>query len=240
VAQLQSGLRSGVQAFVDMLDKVGLHLPLAKPLPQVEIGETQAMGEELTLAPHLLPDDGNWVVGLWSERDQLQTVAQYLQWTTDGENLDIVCLPARIGLELALQLIDEHKVTGLVLNPGDETEVFLTRAEVASIAAGSAIPLVGYVQDIPEQPDEKTLIAELDQPLSPELTTILERWAEQEGVVGFRLQQTFNAERDLEPHLTLRVKVAEGTSDTRALVQPLLRELEGKLPPPGYIDVVFE
>ncbi|HTM45966.1 MAG TPA: hypothetical protein VL137_13490 [Polyangiaceae bacterium] len=241
IATMRQGFRSAVQAFVDHLDKVGLFVPLAKPLAGVEVGQAQQMGDELTLAPHLLPLADDWVVALWSDRDQLQTVGQYLQWTTDGEHLDLCYLPARVALEFALQLIDDDKVKGLVLNPGDESEVFLSRQEAASIASNKAIPLVGYVQNIPEQPREQTLVSELDAPLPPDLLQLIEHWVKRSDLAGYQLQQTFNAERDLEPHLTLLVKKGPAQSaDERTLIAPLLSELEGKLPPPGYIDVLFE
>jgi len=240
ISAMRRGLRRDVQAFIEHLDKVAVHVALSRPLPNVEVGTRQEMEEELTLAPHLLPLNDTWVVALFSDRDQAKTVGQYLGWTTEGATLDICSLPARVGFELALQLIDDQQVIGLVLNPGDETEVFLSRAEAASIAGGKAIPLVGYVQEIPPGADEHTLLAELDRSPPDELRMIIDDWIQRSAFESYELQQTFNPERDLEPHLTLRVRKGSASGDDRSALAPLLAELEGKLPPPGYIDVVFE
>jgi hypothetical protein len=60
-------------------------------------------------------------------------------------------------------------------------------------------------------------------------------------VKGYRLQQTFNAERDLEPHPTLFLELVDPTSvDVEELNRRLAETLEGKLPEPGYIDVLFD
>jgi hypothetical protein len=162
-----------------------------------------------------------------------------MNWTTGEGSLDICTLPARIGFELALQLIDDTRVVGLVLNPGDESEVFLTRVEAASIAGGKAIPLVGYVQELANPDGPPPLIAELDGPLPSELLQPIEAWVNRCQFAGYKLQQTFDADRDLEPHLTLRVH-ADGKAVDPSVVAPLLAELEGKIPAPGYIDVVFD
>jgi hypothetical protein len=241
IERAHRGFRSDVEALISVLDTTGLHLALARPIDGATPGVPQEMGEELRLSPHLIAmPDGTLLAALFSERDIAETVGHYLEWTTSGESLDICCLPSRAALSVALELIDETTVVGLLINPGDETELFLSRAEVASIVQSRAIPLVGYVQDIPPHSDEKTLIAELSEPLPPALVRIVESWSRAPGIAGYELQQTFNAERDLEPHLTLRVKLSDPTLDTAALSKPLLAALEGKLPPPGYLDVLFD
>jgi hypothetical protein len=239
IARMRRGLRRDVQEFVNQIDSVALHVALSRPIPDVAIGTRQQLGDEITLAPHLLMLNDAWVVALFSDKDQVETVGQYMNWTTGDASLDICTLPARVGFELALQLIDEKNVIGLVLNPGDETEVFLSRAEAASIAAGKAIPLVGYVQEIDSHDGPPPLVAELDEPLSNDLLQPIDAWIARCQFGGYKLQQTFDADRDLEPHLTLRVH-ANGKSVDPSVVAPLLAELEGKIPAPGYIDVVFD
>ncbi|HEX2882324.1 MAG TPA: hypothetical protein VHO25_22545 [Polyangiaceae bacterium] len=239
IARMRRGLRRDVQGFVDQLDRVALHVALSRPIPDVAIGTRQQLEDEITLAPHLLMLNESWVVALFSDKDQVETVGQYMNWTTGDASLDICTLPARVGFELALQIIDENRVIGLVLNPGDDSEVFLTRTEAASIAAGKAIPLVGYVQEIGNHDGAPPLVAELDKPLSSDLIRPIEAWIDRCQFAGYKLQQTFDADRDLEPHLTLRV-LANGKSVDPSVVAPLLAELEGKIPAPGYIDVVFD
>jgi hypothetical protein len=54
----------------------------------------------------------------------------------------------------------------------------------------------------------------------------------------YRLHRTFSPERDLEPHFTLNL-IGSGDEPDPALIQELSEALEGKLPPPGYIDIVW-
>lgn len=237
--RMRRGLRRDVQAFIDQIDGVALHVALSRPIPDVAVGTRQQLEDQITLAPHLLALNDAWVVALFSDKDQVQTVGEYMNWTTGDASLDICTLPARVGFELALQLIDDQRVVGLVINPGDDSEIFLSRTEVASIAAGKAIPLVGYVQEIDDRNASAPLIAELSEPVSQELLLPIQAWIERCQFAGYTLQQTFDADRDLEPHLTLRVS-ANGRPVDQSIVTPLLAELEGKIPPPGYIDVVFD
>lgn len=239
LTRMRRGLRRDVQGFVDQIDRVALHVALSRPIPDVAIGERQQLDDEITLAPHLLPLNDTWVVALFSDKDQVQTVGQYMNWTTGDASLDICTLPARVGFELALQLIDEQRVVGLVLNPGDDSEIFLSRTEAASIAAGKAIPLVGYIQELDKHDGAPPLIAELKDPPPSELVQPIEAWVARCQFAGYKLQQTFDPDRDLEPHLTLRID-ASGKAVDPNLVAPLLTELEGRIPAPGYIDVVFD
>ncbi len=238
------GFRRDVRQLVEALEEAALLVPLARTIDDVEVGKPMTPPEEVRLVPHLLPnEDGAAFVALFTDADVLRTVGQYLEWTTEGDDtLQYCTLPAKIGLELALQLIDGEQVQGAVLNPSDEYELLLSRNELGALAQGRSIPLVGYVQDIPLSADDKPLISELDRPPSPALLAALERCLDGlPGVSGHRLQQTFNAERDVEPHLTLVLEVAdEQQLDARLLNERLSQHLEGQLPEPGYIDVLFD
>lgn len=245
IKRAKRGLRRDVQPLVDVLDEGGLLVPLAKSVAGVPVGEVVEADqhEELTLAPHLLAaGDGATFVPLFTDSDILRSMGQYLAWTTEGGELEFCTLPARVALDLALQLVDGESVMGALINPSDESELFLQRHELGALVQGRAVPLVGYVEALPELPDEEVLIAELDQPPSPELVRAIEGCLEgMEGVTGYRIEQTFNRERDLEPHPTLTIEVsAEVELERDALSRSLFAELEGKLPEPGYIDVIFE
>ena len=120
--QARRGLRSDVQLLVDGLDELAVLVPLAKSMSDIPVGVTQELGEEVTLSPHLLPDpEGNWHVALFSDPDALRTVGEHLDWNTSDGELEFCTLPLRVGLELALQLMEDHKVQSVVFNPGDPT-----------------------------------------------------------------------------------------------------------------------
>jgi hypothetical protein len=149
-------------------------------------------------------------------------------------------LPARVACELALGVIDEATVFGLVLDPGQPSELMLRRSELASIVAGTALPLVGYLGDLPPLDDEEVLLAEPSDPPPAAFTSALERClADLPEISGHRLTRTFNRERDLEPHLTLRLSTPPAT-DRRALAERVIGAVGELVPPPGYIDILFD
>lgn len=243
VIRARRGLRREVAPLVAALDVGALLVPLAKSPDDLPIGEPIAAEGEITLVPHLMPHpDGSVFVPLFTEADMLTTVGKYVEWLTDEEELQYCTLPAKAALDLALQLVDGEKVLGVVVNPGDDSELLLQRHEIGAFAQGQAIPLVGYVAELGHDPREKALVAELDEPPSPEMIAAIESCVSGvAGIKGYRLEQTFNAERDLEPHPTLTIELSgEAEVDRDKVASGLFESLEGKLPQPGYIDVLFE
>lgn len=218
-----------------------LLVPLARDLPDAPEGERIELDGELTIVPHLLPDaEGQLFAALFTHSDPLEPIVPALGWTTGDEPLKVCAFPARIALDMALEVIDEVRVLGLVIDAGADSELCLTRAELASILAGRALPLMAYVGNIPEEERARTLLAEDGDPPPAELLSALTAWAEStKGALSHRLDRTFNPDRDLEPHLTLTLGVAPD-ADRSELFQSVTQALEGKLPPPGYLDVLFE
>lgn len=245
VRTARRGFRSDVAQLAAALPGGALLVPLAKALADVPVGEEVVPEDgEVSLVPHLLPEqDGALFVPLFTDADVLKTVGQYLEWSTEGDTeLQYCTLPAPVALDLALQLVDGKRVVGAVINPSDDDELLLTRNELGALAAGTAIPLVGYVQHIPFDKSEASLVAQSDQPASPELLAAVEACMKHfPAVTGFELRHTFNPERDLEPHPTLVLKVTdEADVNLEELNDRLGDHVEGKLPEPGYIDVLFE
>lgn len=241
VTGAKRGFRRDVAALEAGLDDAELWIPLARNIAGVAEGEPVALDREFEIVPHFLSDAGGAPhVALFTARELAAGTAERLGWSTEGDDLGVCALPARIACELALDLIDETSVMGLVIDAGHASELVLRRMELASIVRGQPLPLVGYVADIPPEPDEKTLVAEPSDPPPPELTRRLELClAELSAVTAHRLTRTFNPERDLEPHLTLRLDVT-GDADRRAVAERVIDAVRDHLPPPGYIDLVFD
>jgi hypothetical protein len=100
--------------------------------------------------------------------------------------------------------------------------------------------LIGYVQQIPAHADEKTLVAEPSDPPPPELVSALERvLANIPEIASYKLERTFNPERDREPHLTLTLR-SGNTVSREPIAERIMGEIADALPPPGYIDILFE
>lgn len=242
VEAAKSGLRRDVIRLIDALGHGELLVPLAKPVTGVPLGTEVELESELDLAPHLLVDqEGSLYCALFTRPDLLEPIEQQLGWTTEDDSLEYCALPARVALEMALDVIDGKQVVALVLNPQAESELLLRREELASIVAGRAMPLVGYVNEIPQEESERTLVAEPGDPPPAELIETIDGCLSHiDGIDGWKLERTFNADRDLEPHFTLTLRVSGPNTDRSAITSEVGRRLEGKLPPPGYIDILFE
>lgn len=242
VDEARRGLRRDVAALVNRLELGELFVPLAKPVPDAPLGEHVEIDDGLTITPHLLEDSEGLLYGaLFTRADILEPISEELGWTTDDGPLEYCALPAKVALELALQVLDEESVMGLVLNAGHESELMLQRSELAAIAQGKPIPLVGYVREIPMQDFEKTLIAETDEAPPAAFIQAIERCvAELDVIESYELLSTFNADRDLEPHLTLSLKPKRVEIDFEDVTQQLVEALGDDVPPPGYVDIVFD
>jgi hypothetical protein len=242
VLRAKSGFRRDVAELVRALDDAELFVPLASAIDGVPHGERVELEDELRLVPHLLvTEEGKLFCALFTEPELMEPIADELEWTTDGQELEYCSVPARLALDMALDVIDERAVLGLVINPLHESELVLRREELGSIAQGKPVPLPGYVEGLPGQDSERTLVAEAGDPPPQALVEALERaLAEEPEVADYRLERTFNPDRDLEPHLTLTLRTRRAELDHQTISSRIVTAIEAELPPPGYIDVVFE
>ena len=241
VAAARRGFKRDVADLIAALRASRLMVPLAKRIANVPVGQEQEEGEELSLSPHLLFDDERvGYVTAFTENALIARATDEVGWTTDEGPLEYCTLPGQVVLELALGLSDDERIGGLLLNPLDSTELILRRHEIASIAQGRALPLVGYVGEIPFDPNEQRLIADMEGGPPEEVVLAIEAVLKKVAISTYALKRTFNAERDLEPHLTLNVVGAGAATDRSAVARELAAALEGLLPPPGYIDILFD
>jgi hypothetical protein len=241
VAAARRGLRRDVAELTLALAQGKLIMPLRRDVPGAAEGEVITLEGPLELSPHLISDeDGKHYAVLFTEPELLEEVAAGLSWQTDGADAKGCTLPARLACEMSLDAVDEQSVFGLVVNPGADSELFLRRSELASIVAGQPLPLVGYLADLPPLDDERILVAE-GTGLSPGLAADIDRClGERPGVAGHRVERTFNPERDLEPHPTLTIVLSDEDADRRAIAQAVIESVGERLPPPGYLDILFE
>ena len=237
------GLRRDVQALLDQLAQGELFIPLARNIQGTEDGVRLNIDDgEVKLVPHMLLDeDGNHFAALFSHPELMAPMEQQLGWKTDDGALKFCTVPALFALDMALEVVDDEHVLGLVLNPGTQYELALRREELASLTNGKAVPLVGYVAALAPDESEHTIIAEGGQPASAVLTAAIEGClAELPQVAGYALLRTFNAERDLEPHPTLRLVTGAPDSELQDIAHKMIEAIGKHLPPPGYIDIVFD
>ncbi|HEX3773795.1 MAG TPA: SseB family protein [Polyangiaceae bacterium] len=243
VKAAQRGLRRDVQSLLEQLSQAELFIPLARNIEGVRDGQRLDLDDrELKLVPHMLLDaDGNHYAALFTQPELMRTMERELGWKTDDDELRFCAVPALFALDMALEVVDDEHVLGLVINAGSEAELALRREEIASLTNGKAVPLVGYVAALAPDDDEETLIAEGGEPPAPALTAAIEQClAAIPKVQGYALLRTFNPERDLEPHPTLKLVANAREPELAAIAQQMIVAIGEHLPPPGYIDIVFD
>ncbi|HEY3235647.1 MAG TPA: SseB family protein [Polyangiaceae bacterium] len=239
IAAAQGGLRSQVQHLIHRLPDAVLHLPLSSDLAWASEGELIELSEDFKLTPHLLSDEeGHFHCALFTQPELLEPFERRLGWRTGGGPLKYCTLNARLALQVAEQLIDERRIVDLLIDPGAPSELLLRRSELSSIISGRAIPLVGYVAELVAP---HTLIAEPGDPPPPALVEALKASVAIESeICAYRLERTFNPERDLEPHWTLTLELRPTHLNRGELGHRIIERIQDQIPPPGYIDVFFE
>jgi hypothetical protein len=203
-------------------------------------GHARPVEDTLTLSPNLVTTEtGMPLFPVFTDEERLGRFAANLNWAPDGE-LSYCSLSVRGALDVGLQLFHDGHCHAMVVDPSDEYELLLQPREVASLRQGQPIPLVGYVRELPLSNDDVAVVSDFDasDALKSSLARCLEDFPE---IVGHRLEQTLNRERDVDPHPTLTLSTSADSIHDEAELQRRLREIfEGALPEPGYIDVVFE
>ena len=242
LVQARVGLRSEVRKLVDVLDKAHVYIPLAEDLPEAPVGETLAVEGDLTFRPHMiLNSDASIFAVAYSEPAFAEPMHSALGWTTSGEDLKFICVPAHVAFELSGSVLDGEQVSGLVFNPGTDTELVLLHDEAASLLQGVAIPLVGYVADLPPDAEGATEIVEGADPPPPALLVALADAKQRlSDVKDVQVATTYNAERDREPHLTITITLlSRPQMDRQELADQVMEHAAEHLPAPGYADIVF-
>jgi hypothetical protein len=231
------GFRRDTEALVELLDEGRLLVALAKP-----VDDAMAESDELTLSPKLVTTDtGDALLPAFSSEERLGTFAARLGWASQGDQLSYCSLSLRDTFDAALELVRATHCRAMVLDPSEEHELLLQPRELDALRQGQPIPLVGYVRELPVSSDEFTIVSDLTD-AEPTLLGALEQCISKfPNIVSYRLQQTMNRERDIDPHPTLTLVTRPGAElDERALRTALYAVFEQSLPAPGYIDIVFE
>jgi hypothetical protein len=190
----------------------------------------------------ILNEDQSIFAVAYSEPQFAEPMQNALGWMTSGEELKFICVPAHVAFDLCNSVIDGEEVAGLVFNPGTDAELVLLRDEAASLGQGKAIPLVGYVADLPPDEEESaTQILEGADPPPPALLSALEAARDKTSdLVEIGVATTFNPERDREPHLTITLTVIGRPGlDRQLLADQIMEEAAEFVPAPGYADIVF-
>ena len=242
IAHAQRGLKSDVQVLIEAIAKGEVYIPLAEDMPDTPENEELDIGEGISFRPHMLLDPEHQPYAVCFTRpDFVATIQEEMQWKTSDDELKFVRGPVALALDLGQADADGQSVQGIVINPASEMELVLTRQEVGSILQGQALPLVGYVENLPPGLEEETIEIEgADEPPAALLEALRKSESEINDLVKVEVKTTFNPERDREPHLTLYLTVlSDDPEDRQAIAEDIMDETVQLLPEPGYCDIVF-
>ena len=123
-----------------------------------------------------------------------------------------------------------------------DTELVLHHDELGHLTQGQAIPFVAYVEGAESEDGESGGESEdvADGDLPADFKAALDACvAKAEQVTGYSVRRTFDPERDREPHLALRFVLSAPCEDYEDLRNIIVGTLEGTVPPPGYVDILF-
>jgi hypothetical protein len=161
-----------------------------------------------------------------------------MRWQTDGGPLQYVQLDAPAALRLLNAMAESRKIMGVALNPFQPEEIALQPQEISKLLKGESFPMPRYIGNLAVQQGEKFLDEEPSPAPSEELIAALDSLIGG-GFLSYRLRQTFNEERDLKPHLMLSVKTNLPAERHPGLAEKINGAVQNKVPPPGYLDVIF-
>jgi len=241
IATARSGLKSDVARLVEQLHEGAFFLPLARSIPGLEEGDTVNVDEEITLSPHMLVDaDDQLFVALFTREEFIGPVKQAMEWKTDDHELEYCGLPAALALKIAYDACGNEEIVGAVVNASQDTELVLHKDELGHLTQGQAIPFVAYVEGAESESEDAESVDIAESELPPDFKGALDECvAKAEHVIGYSVRRTFDPERDREPHLALRFTLDEPAESYEELRHVIVGTLEGTVPAPGYVDILF-
>lgn len=235
--QMKTGLKRDVQSFISQMEQGVLFVPLAKGVQN----QAGGLDQQESISSHMLVHpNGSYYAALFTQAPFLRPLESELGWKTDGGPLDALQLPARIALVYAMKLLARDNVAGLLLNPYHESGLELQAYEVESMVTGQALPLVAYVPATPLQPEERIHVMRPQADIPATMMAALSAFHQAHPEVShYEIADVFNEQRDLQPNLTVNLHTAVAPPKYAPLAHELLERLQGNLPEPGYIDILF-
>jgi len=242
VIQARRGLRRDVKAFASALPNGKLFIPLSRRLEAPISGQKSfTVGTDTEIFAHTLthPDTKAVADALFTKKDLMTRCERDFGWKTDGGQLEYCAVPGNLILELVSKNLESGRTSSLVINPFHDSMLELQREEVLGLVKNEPIPLKHYLVGLPVQEDEKSMVgAPANKPSRELVDTILGYVLSHSDLSGYDLFQMFNEERDVEAHLGLNIYSKSGKYDEE-ISNEIQLAIHGKLPPPGYIDILF-
>jgi hypothetical protein len=242
LVRAQSGYRSDVAALAGVLAQADLYVALVEDSEPGDGPEILEPGASLKL--HTVVDEttGSTWTAIFSSPETLGRAGEELNWETAGGPLQFL---AANGVELIKSVLtpalESGATSGIVFDAGQESELAMSADETLSMIGGEPIPLVAYASRQPAHGTEQIQVGEPAVPppaaLTAAIVRVLDRVTE---VRSYRLIQVFVSERDVTSHLMLDIVGDMPEPKEREISAAIGAAIEGiSLPPPGYLDVVF-
>jgi hypothetical protein len=242
LVRAQSGYRGDIAALARVLVETDLFAALAEDSESNDDPRILEAGAQLKL--HHVVDDamGTKWTAIFSSAEALGKAGFQFDWGTNGGPLQFVEANGAEFIQSVLApSLESGSTSGIIFDVGQESELAMTSAEMLSLMRGEPIPLVSYASRRPATGTEQIHVGEPAVPPPAALTAAIARVLDRvKEVKSYRLIQVFIPERDVMSHLMLDIVGDLPESQQREISAQIGTATEGtRLPPPGYLDVVF-
>ena len=145
VVQARRGFRRDVKGLCEKLRQGKLNLPLAKPVradPTSVEGQIEVpAGAQVNSYLLRNEETREFAAVLFTQPVFMEPCIERYKWTTDGEPLRYLAMPALTALGFIHQDLVSGRARYLVINPQHETALWLARHEVEALLEQRSIPL---------------------------------------------------------------------------------------------------
>jgi len=243
-----SGKRTPVRRFLNGLKQATVFVP-THPGPPTgsssgagEVDAEDDTQEEDELRPRILQTNTEIpFLPLFTDRSFLEEFLERMSKEEGGGNNDVRSISGPKALGVADQLMERGTIEGMIFNLYQDNELRVFHEEVKQLAKDKAVPLKqhllgkevgeGNIQMVP--PPQTTVPGEFTE-------TLREYIRDQPDLDASSWVWGVNPEVDNRPHLIVNLETSRDDVDREEHVNRLIDLLEGSIPEPGFVEVVFD
>ncbi len=249
VKNATSGKRTPVRRFLNGLKESSVLVPIHSPDSDTVSSEGKSGSHkevsvegEGKLRPRILKTEaGVPFLPLFTHLSFLEAFRDRMSEGDSSFQFEQCELPGPDGLKLANRLRERGVIDGIIFNMYQKTEVKVFNEEVKQLANDKAVPLKQQLlgEDVGEGnmhvvPPPQTTVPDAFT------ETIREYVRDQPELESSDWVWGLNPEVDNRPHLIVNLETCGNEVEHEKHVKQLNQILEGSIPDPGFIEVVFD
>lgn len=243
-----SGKRTPVRRFLNELKEASVLVPThpgPNPGPSIdreEVDRTESGQENRELRPRVLEtDSGTPFLPLFTGRSFLEAFLERMDPETESFEGSFRSVTGSEGLGLAEQLRQRGTVEGVVFDLYQDTELRVFHEEVKQLARDKAVPLKQHLLGEEVGEGSMHIVPPPETTVPDAFTETLQEYVrDRPDLESSSWVWGLNPEVDNRPHLIVNLETGGDDVDREAHVKRLIGLLEGTIPEPGFVEVVFD